>query len=493
MLLRLAAPFLGPLVGLAGVTAAGALVAAGSLGFAGYELYRIATAPSHAYSMSKHDTTGYADPAEQATPVYKPALGKRKAPHLDAIPRMQTLTEQGTIVPTGPEQRQCVARGVSNVCAGDRKRNIRRLHDLYVSRLMRWQSVSTYDKPNTTTDIASLPLCTIGGTYNTVAQAGVYMPVYLFNLTQPGRAFNTVLNNAGDPTTSLMESVPCHRLFRLTNGGGIANSAFKNYQWIPQNGFNNTHNGIPNSDSWCKLENREGEFNVASRGVHDWTSLDFVFYAPVQRQCKIHLYEVSFDTAEAGPERRAYNTEAEPPAVESLDDFSEDPDVYNSCDEFWNVFLAKKIGGPLTIVKNNSRPARRHMTIYRHEVMCLTSRNTLDADARAYTCNKRLFYPGGRMYNFTKPGNDDNAANLYMPVGDTTTGLQKFGYDAQENTPFSIAAQPDPTKEKYLLVVAEQYDQVYAEGAAIDGRYTPTFDVVYRQKYTWPNTSAAAP
>lgn len=406
---------------------------------------------------------------------------------------MKTIATSGDMVPLGPAGRLCSNKTVSKGLVGNRKRSLMQLFQRYISQIYRFQGVTDFmklsntvygayllDHRQTTLDVGTAPpVPTLG--------AGVDLPVYIINLTQPGHAYNSII----DQTTGAVSTVntfacPIHRLVKRTTPivGPSVPSGYKNYIWKNMPEVNGGPLGT-SSVFYSQLEDSNGFPDDKTRAVHDWTSLDLCFYSPSQRVCKIHLFEVSFPASHVGPYRTYVNL-TDTATLNYFDDSTPSLDEASSSDEFWDRFLAKKLAGPLMILKKQDNDERR-MRIHSHEVMCLTSKLTTDSNPNPMTCHKKIFYPGGRAHNYVKPGPVENSANNYVPSGTSVSGTQKFGYDNVNSELIPIPCELDQARERYLLIVNEQHDMFQLQAEAVNSNATASFDFVFRQKFTWPN------
>lgn len=442
----------------------------------------------------------------QATPStvpYNPG-DKRKVNWSD-IDRnvIRRIDNMPTTVVPGPLGRMAKQTGQSNLLSGNRKRSVQRLLFNEDTETYRWQSVSDYYKaltgPGSSAVTSTLPL--VAKQEGVTGAAGyVFFPVYCINLTSPGYGSQTVV----DPVTGVqtyeprVDFKPVYRLFRQDQtpaGTATINSIFQNYSWVPVTGVRNDPAGVSNNDYYSledtNLSGSVGLLNK-SKGVHDWTSVDLLFQNPRQRPTKIHLYEVSFQNCLVGP-RRVVRVGGDDPI--NFDDETFDADTVRDSDTFWDKFLAKKIFGPLSILKDRPLSGRR-LKIWNHQVINCPPALSIDVDSQPYLFHKKIFYKGGRLMDFqsnagieTSADGVTNYSNRYMPTSSDAEGQTKLGYDDTISKAYTRPCQ-EYSQDRWLMIVSENYDQVLAEAGALDSRFHPSFDLVLRQKYTW--TSAIA-
>lgn len=406
---------------------------------------------------------------------------KRKRPNVEDytryIPKMKrssnsgdtNMYEAGNSAPAGVQQTTYHKRRYRGVKRKPLlKRIYENLRELENDSICRWQSITT---PQPTT----LGLLSQNMANYLNAAKNLYTSCYCFNLSALGRQ-----NNQG------WKLYPWYRLVKDTN----ANYDAQAWTWEAQSGANCHADGSSDDFAW-QQEHYESSFGLsAPKFRHDWSDVKIMLQGTIKYPTRFHIYRVRFMLDGLGP-RREYRNASE--VLKVFDSALDDAHDIAEVDYFWERFMGPKIVHPFFNTKKTGLQQRQHLKVISHEVVNLGADVTIANDVQPLQHIHSMFIKSGKMYDTTSA---IQVERDLMPVADpgppavTTCGIKgdgNVGYSDVNNVSTHSAYVTDRSKDEWLMIVAENYQQSgdgYEPAKGIDANNTPSLDIRVRSKWT---------
>lgn len=300
------------------------------------------------------------------------------------------------------------------------------------------------------------------------SQRQLLMPCYCFNLSSPPEG----QRDGSDYTTN-----PLYRLYKFY---GTATTG-RNWGWSSVQGKKNSSSGTSDNYNW-QIEHREtSAAGSYRRYVHDWSHVRLMLQGTTKYPVRFHVYVVQFLEDGTGPRREVTSSGG---SYSFIDDDPTDVEKIAMTDYFWERFMHPKVSHPFAVTKRTGmhNPC---MKVLQHKVYSTEAELSISSDVQPHQQVVNMFYRNGSMYDITTPELTEGA---FMPQ--TLGGLSLAGIENEVKAGYSDIREtrtthifPKRQKDRWLLIVAENYQQVNSptEPTAVE---TPSFDISVRGKYT---------
>lgn len=354
----------------------------------------------------------------------------------------------------------------------------------------RWQTITGGGIMNPYLQLAtpsdySLNLSTV---YTGGVGTSMSLPVYAFNLTDPGVAYSLLA-----PGTEIVQyNVPVYQL----NVSNAVTSNNRHYNWSP---VTSSHSDPTESNAYTSqytmgLEAQNVGLNTSGLPYppltdqvrHDWTSLNFAIKGAAKYPTKLHFYHVMFDE-HSTPLRQYSNIQPQTAAqtLYSYPDAQPINDEHNQeISQFYDHFLCPKIISPLHTYR---RPAsfKNSIRFLSHHCVTIEPNLSNEADGAAGIAGAgrvlfhNEFYKSGAWLN---PRVDLPVTAQPIPASvPPAAGSSATGYN--NNSLGILPGAVNPASVRYLMVVAESYNVLATANIAVGN--CPTMDVVLRKKHSY--------